>query len=66
MKYLLVGNEKISPHKLINCYRLNPKDCILANTEKDILGRDLHNFIILTVREDGSYLEFLQEWIKSI
>ena len=66
MKYLLIGNEKVSPHKLVNFYRLNPKDCILANSEKDILGRDLHNYIILTVREDGDYLEFLNEWIDSI
>jgi hypothetical protein len=66
MKYLLVGNEKVSPHKLINCYRLNPKDCILVHTEKDILGRYLHNYIVLTVREEGDYLEFLNEWVNSV
>ena len=66
MKYLLVGKEKVSPHKLINCYKLNPKDCILVHTGRDIVGLDLHNFIILTVREDGDYLEFLNEWIDSI
>ena len=70
MKYVLVGGivkskdgdvHKISAHKLLELYDLNPKDCILYNHPDgcEFFGND-EDQIWLEPRSEGDYKEYLE------
>lgn len=74
IKYIVYGGvvksindgelHSVSPQKLIELYKLNPKDCKIVRSEKDLLGFDfgIYNPIVIKPRSDGNYnLKDLEE-----
>jgi len=50
------GDEHhISARRLVDLYRLNPRECVLIESDKDLRGRDLTGLIELRPRFDGNY-----------
>lgn len=45
----------ISAHRLCKLYRLNPRECIFANKEEDLLSIDFNDLIILRPKYNGKY-----------
>ena len=74
IKYIVYGGvvksindgelHSVSPQRLIELYKLNPKDCKIVRSEKDLLGFDfgIYNPIVIKPRSDGNYnLKDLEE-----
>ena len=74
IKYIVYGGvvksinddelHSVSPQRLIELYKLNPKDCKIVRSEKDLLGFDfsIYNPIVIKPRSNGNYnLKDLEE-----